>query len=85
MFLKVLVVLFLLGLLASLGSGFYFLMVDQGDKEKRRLFHSLGVRLTLAGGLMLLILYGVASGEFKTHQAPWERPPVPAAEAPAAE
>ena len=73
MFLKFLVVLLLIGLIASLGSGFYFLMVDQGDKTKRRTFHSLGVRLSLAVGLMLLILYGVASGQFKTHQAPWER------------
>lgn len=73
MFLKFLIVVLLLGLLASLFSGFYFLMIDQGDKEKRRTFHSLGVRLTLAVTLMILIIYGVASGRFKTHQAPWER------------
>ncbi|MCH2222176.1 MAG: hypothetical protein MK097_17895 [Dechloromonas sp.] len=34
----------MLALVASLGSGFYYLMVDQGDKNKKRTFHSLGVR-----------------------------------------
>ena len=60
--LKILIVVFLLALVASLGSGFYYLMTDQGDKRKRRLFHSLGVRLSLAIGLMFVIIYGVASG-----------------------
>ena len=68
---KIFIVLFLLALVASLGSGFYFLMVDQGDKDKRRTFHSLGVRISLAVGLMLLIVYGVSSGRL-TSQAPWE-------------
>lgn len=73
MFLKILIVVLLLALLASLFSGFYFLMTDQGDKDKRRTFHSLGVRVCLAISLMLAIIYGVASGQFKTHQNPWER------------
>ena len=71
--LKFFIVVLLLALLVSLGSGFYFLMTDQGDKEKRRTFHSLGVRITLAASLMLLIVYGVASGQLKS-QAPWETP-----------
>lgn len=72
MFLKFLIVLLLLALLFSLGAGFYFLMVDQGDIRKRRLFNSLGVRLTLAVTLMVLIVYGVSSGKLRS-QAPWER------------
>ena len=49
----------MIALVASLGSGFYYLMKDQGDKTKRRLFHSLGVRLSLAIGLAALItLFG---------------------------
>ncbi len=71
--LKFLIVVLLLALLASLGSGFYFLMVDQGDKNKRRLFHSLGVRVSLAVSLMLVLVYGVATGKLKS-QAPWEQP-----------
>ena len=65
--LKAAIVLLMAGLVASLGSGFYFLMVDQGDKKKRRTFNSLGVRLALAVGLMTLIIYGVATGQ---HAAP---------------
>lgn len=61
--LKAAIVLLMLALVASLGSGFYFLMVDQGNKERRRTFHSLGVRLIIAVTLMVLIAYGVASGQ----------------------
>lgn len=74
--LKVLIVIFMLALVASLGSGFYFLMTDQGDKQSRRLFNSLGVRLGLAIGLILLITYGVASGQLG-HSNPWDPGPKP--------
>ena len=72
MFLKFLIVILLLALLGSLGAGFYFLMVDQGDVKKRRLVNSLGVRLSLALALMVVIVYGVSSGKLRS-QAPWER------------
>ncbi len=82
MLLKILIVVLLLALFASLGSGFYFLMKDQGDPAKRRLVHSLGVRIAMAVSLMLLIIYGVASGQLRS-RAPWENSrPVPAATAP---
>ena len=64
----------MLALVASLGSGFYFLMVDQGDKARRRTFHSLGVRLSLAVGLAALLVYGVASGQLG-HRNPWDAGP----------
>lgn len=81
--LKAAIVLLMVALIASLGSGFYFLMVDQGDKTKRRTFHSLGVRLTLALLLAALIVYGVASGQLG-HRTPWDPGPQSAApEAPA--
>ena len=69
--LKILIVVFLLALVASLGSGFYYLMTDQGDKRKRRLFHSLGVRLSHAIGLMFVIIYDVDSGKLG-HSNPWD-------------
>ena len=72
--LKILIVLLMLCLVASLGSGFYFLMKDQGDKNSRRTFHSLGVRLGLALGLAMLIVYGVASGQLG-HRNPWDAGP----------
>ena len=76
--LKILIVLFMLALVASLGSGFYFLMTDQGDKNSRRTFHSLGARLALALGLILTIVYGVATGQLG-HRNPWDAGPKPAA------
>lgn len=76
--LKVAIVVLMLALVASLGSGFYFLMLDQGDKDKRRTFHSLGVRLSIAITLMALIIYGVASGRLG-HQTPWDAGPSPQA------
>ncbi len=82
MFLKFLIVILLLALLASLGAGFYFLMIDQGDPRKRRLVNSLGVRVTLAVTLMGVIVYGVGTGKLRS-QAPWEQHRWPAsAEAP---
>jgi hypothetical protein len=83
MLLKFLIIVLVLALLASLGSGFYFLMQDQGDPNKRRLLHSLGVRVAIAISLMLLIVYGVSSGKIRS-QAPWEQTP-PAAETAAPE
>ena len=61
--LKILIVIFMVALIISLGSGLYFLMIDQGDKEKNRVFTSLGVRLALASGLITVIIYGVATGQ----------------------
>jgi nitrogen fixation/metabolism regulation signal transduction histidine kinase len=61
--LKAVIVLLMLALIASLGSGFYFLMKDQGDKTKRRTMHSLGVRLSLAICLAAVVVYGVATGQ----------------------
>lgn len=72
--LKILILLFMVCLVASLLSGFYFLMVDQGNRHRRRTFHSLGVRLSLALGLAALIVYGVASGQLG-HRNPWDGGP----------
>jgi len=75
--LKFAIVVFMIALVASLGSGFYYLMVDQGDKTKRRTFHSLGARISLAICLLGLIIYGVASGQIG-HRNPWDGGPVSA-------
>lgn len=69
--LKILIVILMVALVASLGSGLYYLMLDQGNLEKRRLFTSLGVRLALASGLILVIIYGVATGQLG-HRNPWD-------------
>ncbi len=72
--LEIAIVLLLLALIASLGSGFYFLMVDQGDKTKHRLLHSLGVRLGITITLIAIVIYGVASGQLG-HRNPWDSGP----------
>ena len=72
--LKIAIVLLLLALIASLGSGFYYLMLDQGDKTKRRLLHSLGVRLALTVSLIAIVIYGVATGQLG-HRNPWDGGP----------
>ncbi len=72
--LKFLIVLFMVLLVISLGAGLYFLMIDQGDKNRRRTVNSLGVRLCLALGLMGLIVYGVATGQLG-HRNPWDLVP----------
>lgn len=77
--LKAAIIVLMLALVASLGSGFYYLMLDQGDASKRRTFHSLGVRLSFAVLLMALIAYGVATGQLG-HMNPWDAGP--AAQAP---
>jgi hypothetical protein len=72
--LKATIVLLMLALVASLGSGFYYLMLDQGNKEQRRTVHSLGVRLGIAGVLLGLVIYGVATGQLG-HVNPWDAGP----------
>ena len=72
--LKTTIVLLMLALVASLGSGFYYLMLDQGNKEQRRTVHSLGVRLGIAGVLLGLVIYGVATGQLG-HVNPWDAGP----------
>jgi len=69
--LKILIVFFMLALVISLGSGLYFLMADQGNLAKKRLFTSLGIRLALATGLITVIIFGVATGQLG-HKNPWD-------------
>jgi purine-cytosine permease-like protein len=69
MILKIAIIVLFVLLLISLASSFYFLAQDQGTTK--RTLHSLGVRVTLAGAMMLLIGYGVYTGEI-TSKAPWD-------------
>jgi hypothetical protein len=49
-------------------------MLDQGNKEKKRTVHSLGVRLGIAAVLLTLVIYGVATGQLG-HVNPWDTGP----------
>ena len=72
--LKTLIVLLMIALVASLASGLVFLMSDQGNPDKKRLFTSLGVRLGLGTCLILVILYGVMTGQLGQRN-PWDPGP----------
>lgn len=69
MWIKVVIVILFIALLASLGSGFVYLMKDKGTT--RRTWHSLSVRLALAALLMGFLIYGVVSGQLGS-KAPWD-------------
>ena len=69
MWIKPAIVVLLVLLLISLGSGFFFLMKDQGTT--RRTLHSLGIRVTLAAALVAVIAYGFYSGQLRS-KAPWD-------------
>ncbi|MBC6429146.1 MAG: DUF2909 domain-containing protein [Cellvibrionales bacterium] len=69
--LKSIVLILLLAMLASLCSGFYFLVQDKGN-ARRRLLWALGIRISLATALIGTIAYGIGSGQFSS-QAPWDR------------
>ena len=72
--LKTVIVLLMIALVASLASGLVFLMSDQGNPQKKRLFTSLGARLGIGVCLLLVIFYGVMTGQLG-HQNPWDPGP----------
>jgi len=69
MWIKPVIVILLLMLLASLFSGFVFLMKDQG--HTRRTLHSLGLRVSLAAALLAVVAYGFYTGQLRS-RAPWD-------------
>ena len=62
---KVLVVVLLLAILASLASGLVFLIRDKGQSE--RTVKSLTLRVALSIALFLLLLFGYAAGLIHPH------------------
>jgi hypothetical protein len=69
MWIKPAIVILLLMLLASLASGFFFLMKDQG--RTKRTLHSLGIRVSLAAALLAVVAYGFYTGQLRS-KAPWD-------------
>jgi hypothetical protein len=66
--LKAIIVILLIAIIISLGSGAVFFFKDQG--ESKRTYYALGVRVTLAVLLVLCLTWGVLSGELSLN-APW--------------
>ena len=72
MILKSIIVILLIGVVASLMSGLFFLFKDSEDPKSRRLLHALGVRVTLAFLLLSTIFYGFYTGQLRMGtNAPW--------------
>lgn len=71
MLLKLIVLLLLIAMIASLFSGFYFLVKDRSDSRKRLLV-ALGVRISLATALIGTLAYGIMSGQLGS-KAPWDQ------------
>ncbi|MEE2824763.1 MAG: DUF2909 domain-containing protein [Pseudomonadota bacterium] len=70
--LKIIIVLLLLGVIASLTSGLVFLFKDTDQPDSKRTLYALGIRITLAGLLLSTIAYGFYTGELRMGvNAPW--------------
>lgn len=70
--LPVLILLLLIAMVVSLFTGFYFLFKDHDDPESKRVWFALGVRVTIAATLLVLVFYGLATGQLAV-DAPWHR------------
>lgn len=62
------VIVLLIGILISLAVGFVFFYQDRG--RSKRVMYALGTRVTLAFILILVVLYGIYTGEFNL-STPW--------------
>jgi hypothetical protein len=69
MWIKVIIVLLFIANIAALGTAFYTLMLDQG-RGGNRTANLLLLRVSLAGLLLLFVVYGVWSGDLGI-DAPW--------------
>lgn len=70
MILKIAIIVVLIAMVISLITGFNFLVKDKGDPTKKRTAYALGARIGLAVLLLVLIAYGLWSGQLGL-QAPW--------------
>lgn len=72
MWLKVLIVILFIGNIAALTRAFYTLMVNHGTGSKQTA-NILAIRVTLGVLLILVVSYGIWSGELAI-SAPWHNP-----------
>jgi hypothetical protein len=66
--LQVIIIVLLVAIVISLATGFVFFYKDKG--RSKRVMYALGVRVTLAILLMIVVLYGITTGQL-TLQTPW--------------
>lgn len=72
MWLKILILVLFAGVVLSLTAGLNFLLRDAGVPNKKRTLYALGIRISLAGIMMALVVYGFYSG-ILTDTAPWDQ------------
>ncbi len=65
MFSKIIVVLFLFAIIASLGSGLFYLVKDKGSSN--RTVRALTVRISLSVLLFVLLMLGYLTGLLQPH------------------
>jgi len=58
---KSIIIILIIGILLSLASSLFFLFKDRG--EGKRTVYGLGIRVTLAILLIILVAYGLSTGE----------------------
>lgn len=66
--LQVIIIVLLVAIVISLATGFVFFYKDKG--RSKRVMYALGVRVTLAILLMIVVLYGITTGQLSL-QTPW--------------
>ena len=70
MSIKVVIVVLLIGVVASLFSGLVFLFKDSDKGDSKRTLYALGIRIGLACLLVATISYGIYTGQLGMN-APW--------------
>ena len=72
--LKVIIIVLLVGIVASLFGGLTFLFKDSDRPESKRALYALGIRVTLAAALLLTVFYGFHTGQLRIgSNAPWHQ------------
>ena len=70
MSIKPIIILLVIGILVSLASSLFFLFKDKG--QGKRTVYGLGIRVTLAILLIILVAYGLSTGELGNSYVPPE-------------
>ncbi len=73
MWLKIIIVILFIAILVSLSGALSFLFKDTEVDSKRTLY-ALGTRITLAALLMIVVVYGLSTGQLGS-TAPWDAGP----------
>ena len=70
MLLKTIIILLLIANIIALGTAFYAMMTDMGSSEGTRTAKFLTVRVSLAALLLVVVAYGIITGDLGL-AAPW--------------